>query len=339
MTSVKKIYTAYALLFLLVFAVGFAAKDAFDGGFAAAVPSTTPPAFHQIDPLATDPALTGPYDSTYDYYAYAPKGTQSGRLFVWIPGTTGFPKLTSLIEQTAAEVGLHSLGLVYMNDKTINYDICLGKPEPCRKNARIETITGQDVSPEVAVNRTNSIENRLIKFLQYLNTAYPSEGWGQYLSGGQPVWSKIVVAGHSQGGGHAAMIATLYSVDRSLLFSSTEPATWTKESHATPSSRYYGFANTKENDYTAITQSWQNLGFSGSLTSVDGASPPFSNSHRLTTSAEPRGTPPSNNPYHGVVVTNPYTPLATDGTPLFRPVWVYMMGGTTSPPPPPPGDF
>ncbi len=34
----------------------------------------------------------------------------------------------------------------------------------------------------------------------------PGQGWGQYYSGGQIQWDKIIITGHSQGGALAAIM-------------------------------------------------------------------------------------------------------------------------------------
>ena len=74
------------------------------------------------------------------------------------------------------------------------------------------------------------------------------------LTDGQPVWSRIVVAGHSQGSGHAAYLGKMFEVDKVLMFSGPqdylddlgEPAPWQARPSATPPSRFFAFLN--END-------------------------------------------------------------------------------------------
>jgi len=143
------------------------------------------------------------------------------------------------------------------------------------------------------------------------------------------------VAGHSQGGGHAAMIGKIHLVHRALLFSATEPAPWTSESHFTPADRYFGFAHAQESAVLAMRLSWANLGLPGALTSVNSAAAPSNNSHRLVTGLMPRGEIGESN-YHGCVVVDFYTPLQSDGvTPVFRETWLYMIGPSAAPPNPP----
>jgi hypothetical protein len=82
----------------------------------------------------------------------------------------------------------------------------------------------------------------------------PKGGWGQFLTNGSPVWSRIIVAGHSQGSGHAAYIGTLFKVDRVLMFSGPQdymddlhrPAPWQADKRATPPSRFFAFLALKD---------------------------------------------------------------------------------------------
>ncbi len=88
---------------------------------------------------------------------------------------------------------------------------------------------------------------RLVKLLQYLDVQHPDEHWGDYLIGGEPNWSRIVISGHSQGAGMAAYIAKRKAVARVVLFSSPwdyvkssrQPAPWLSETSATPPERWF----------------------------------------------------------------------------------------------------
>ncbi|MCI0749135.1 MAG: Ig-like domain-containing protein, partial [Nevskiales bacterium] len=301
----------------------------------------------EIDPELTDPTID-PVNGNignlppYSHVVYPPAAPSAGTLYVFLPGTGGTPAVFRYAYEAAASTGLHVIGLVYPNDLSINHDLCVNSQAPpglslaelnkwlddCKENVRVETITGQDATPSVDVDRANSIENRLIKLLEYLDQQYPSEEWDIYLTGGQPKWDRIVVAGHSQGGGHAAMIGKLYRVVRVNLFASTEPAAWTTETLATPASSYFGFVHTLDPEYSAFVNSWNNLQIPGPLKSIDGALPPYGSSHQLQSSA------PSHWPnYHAAVVSDYGTPLV-DGVPLYRDVWIYMMTGGSDITPP-----
>ncbi|MGH9652519.1 MAG: BPSS1187 family protein, partial [Bryobacteraceae bacterium] len=82
----------------------------------------------------------------------------------------------------------------------------------------------------------------------------PKGGWSEFVANGKPVWRRIVVAGHSQGSGHAAYIGKLFRVDRVLMFSGPQdymddlhkPAPWQARKSATPPSRFFAFLNLKD---------------------------------------------------------------------------------------------
>ncbi len=106
--------------------------------------------------------------------------------------------------------------------------------------------------PELGVNKDNCIINRLTKLIVFLNTGYPNEGWGQYLtSETKLVWENFVIAGQSQGGGHAAVLAMQYTVSRVLMLGSpkdfntyvNKPARWLLGHNSTPLDRYFSFVH------------------------------------------------------------------------------------------------
>ena len=123
------------------------------------------------------------------------------------------------------------------------------------------------------------------------------------------------------------MIARLRVVRRAILFSSTEPAPWTLASFATPATRLYGFVHHREAAYTAITTSWDRMQFSGLVTTVDGASPPFGGSHRLETNLDTCRAVAVLDTFHNCVVVDAVTPLDGSGRPVFESVWTYLIGG------------
>ncbi|HEV2487654.1 MAG TPA: hypothetical protein VGT08_19195 [Terracidiphilus sp.] len=95
----------------------------------------------------------------------------------------------------------------------------------------------------------DSILNRLQKLLVYLVKQDPDGGWGEFVAGCQPVWSRIVAAGHSQGSGHTAYLGRMFKLDKVLMFSGPqdylndlgEPAPWQPSPSATPSSSFFAF--------------------------------------------------------------------------------------------------
>ncbi|MFN9106329.1 MAG: BPSS1187 family protein [Betaproteobacteria bacterium] len=304
----------------------------------APTPAPTPPPAsveRDVAPAATDAAITTDLETHFTINP-SPASAARGRLFVFFPGTGATPANYRLIVRTAATRGLHSIGLNYPNSLAVA-SLCNGSADPdCHAKVRNETLLGQDTSQLVTVTPADSIVNRLTKLLAYLHARHPAEGWGQYLTNGQPDWTRIRVAGHSQGGGHAAFIAKQFAVDRAVYFSSpsdwrdgpNQPATWMGSPGATPAVRQYGFTHLRDPlvTITVALGNWQALGLAGFgvPVSVDGAAPPYAGSHQLTTDAAPNPAATTVSPLHGVPVVDAPTPRTASGAPLFEPVWIHL---------------
>ena len=300
-------------------------------------PAPTPPPSVERD---VDPALTNAAITTNllpNFVINPAQGvTARGKLFVMLPGTGANPGNYRLIVRTGAQSGYHAIGLTYVNDNGPT-DLCAGNPAAdCTSNIRREVITGEDTSTLVSVNPANSIVGRLTALLTYMSITYPTEGWGQYLAGGRPDWSKITIAGHSQGAGHAAYFAKLQNLDRTVMFDGPgdlgppgQIAPWLDLPNLTPASRQYGFTHVADQSapFALVTAEWGRLGLNafGAVTSVDGASPPFGNTRTLSTNATPAGGGgPASMLAHTTPVVDVATPLDASGVPIFRPVWIYL---------------
>jgi hypothetical protein len=293
-----------------------------------------------IDPRDTDSAINV---ELVPHIAInpAPSVTARNILFVMLPGTGATPNTYREVVRTGAPLGFHTIGLSYPNDNAVN-GLCGQSNDPdCAGNVREEVLFGTDTSPLVNVNRANSIVNRLVALLRYLNSNFPNEGWGQYLNGSDPDWSQIRVGGHSQGSGHAAFLGKRVLLDRAVMFSGPGDlgpnggaARWLTLPAVTPAGRYYGFTHTADPlvSFGNVTGAWVLLGLAdfGPLVSVDNAVPPYGNTRRLTTSAPPNPNPtgPTASPAHGAPVADSVTPRDAQGQPIYRSVWTYLVYGT-----------
>jgi hypothetical protein len=295
----------------------------------AAGPSPAALVLHVVAPQATDPAINRFLDS---HYAWLDTTTRSNhKLLLFLPGTGMTPAVYQLVQQEAARVGYHVIGLMYPNSPGLA-KVCPSDPNPaaCYENSRLEIIDGMDRSPWVDVNAANSIDNRLTKLLQYLAHQYPDEEWGRFLADDKPKWSQIAVSGHSQGGGHAAMIAKIRLVARVVMFSSVTDSLlgasvpWVA-THVTPSDRYYGFDHDQDEQYRSIRASWDSLSMAafGPAVAPENSAPPYDFTHMLVTDYHPLRGP--GRAAHGASCTDANTPLNRDGTPVFRDAWRYLL--------------
>ncbi|MCM0001389.1 MAG: hypothetical protein NBV68_18610 [Erythrobacter sp.] len=290
----------------------------------------------EVDPRTV---ASGLVTGLANHQIFVPGTNRRNRLFVMLPGTDAPPRIYRLIARTGAQEGYHAIGLAYPNEDAIA-SVCGNSSRPdCSGEVRNEILTGQDTSPLVSVNRVNSIIGRLIELIAFLDRSFPSEGWGQYLVSGQPDWSRIAIAGHSQGAGLAGFLGKEVRLLRIGMFSGPndpgpaagQAALWTARPNITPAGDQFGFTHTADPlaPIAVSSGNWVGIGLGafGGQVSVDGRSPPFDGSRQLVTSAPPNPNPtgPTASPQHGAPAVDSVTPIAADGQPLFRPVWVHML--------------
>lgn len=287
----------------------------------------------EISPLTIDPRVD---TATEPHVAITPATNVSAahRLFVFLPGTQGIPDYYRLVLRSGAARGYHALGLNYPNSEAVGVT-CALRSSDCFWDVRYEVLTGSDSSPLVEVGEADAITTRLAKAIAYLHQNHPDEGWDQFLSGGLVDWSKIVVGGHSQGGGHAGVMSKLHAMAGACYFSSPAdwsvidqaPASWTARTNLTPTERQYGFGNVHDTlvKYDELIQIWAAIGLTafGAPVSVD-STDSFGGTHLLTTAVPGNGDSDLLSPEHGSTVLDLATPMTADGQPVFDPVWAYM---------------
>jgi hypothetical protein len=253
-------------------------------------------------------------------------------LFLHLPGSYDVPANSMQVLRHAAHLGYPAIGLRYPNEWTVSTLCSWSTDEGCFEKVRLEIVNGSDTTPHVTVNHANSITNRLEKLLAFLDGRFPDDEWSRFLEAdGGVAWSKVIVSGHSQGAGHAAMIGHLHRVARVAMFAGPadysarfdRPAPWLGGTAATPADDRFGFGHTGDALVPAdrLVKLWTVLGLAerAAAVDVDHAAPPFGTSHMLLTSAEPDGSGPF--PNHGSVVTDAFTPKNLDGSPRFAEVW------------------
>ncbi len=283
-----------------------------------------------VEPQLTDPAIDNWLDG--HYVARDATVAANGRLFLFLGGSWGIPARQRRITDEAARLGYHAINLNYPNSWTVG-GLCAESDDPdCHLRVRLQIIDGGAHTDLVGVGPANSVVGRLRSLLRHLERELPEDGWGRFLVDGEPAWDAMVVAGHSQGGGHAALLGKLHTVARVVMLASPvdhlrgrrSQAPWLARPGATPADRYFGFVHALDRGADRVLSAWEALGMSagGPVVDVDEALPPYGGSQRLVTRLRdvPRGK------YHGCVVQDRVTPLDASGQPLYRPVWRYLLG-------------
>ncbi|HKC68513.1 MAG TPA: T9SS type A sorting domain-containing protein [Bacteroidia bacterium] len=287
-----------------------------------------------VKPHVIDTAYLTAQDS--HYVALSASATSNNLLLVFLDGSGSNTKDYTDIPKLAASLGYHVVSIAYPNSPTVG-SLCDSSTDSlCFDKVRQEICYGTPVSSSVSVDTLNSINIRLTKLLQYLSATYPANGWNQFLSNNNVVWSSVVTSGHSQGSGHAMYLAKTQSVHRVIMFSGVDDyslhfnksAHWLFNTSLTPTAGIYSFLHLQD-DVEPYKYEYKNLQTLGLMangddsTNVDNLSTPYNNSHCLYTNATPsHSTIPS--AYHDATAVDYFTPV--NGTQLlFNPVWTYML--------------
>lgn len=221
------------------------------------------------------------------HYALEPAGTARGLLVVYMSGSFGIPSGAvndpdDNVYTQLAGAGFHVLSLAYRSTATVGsmcagLDTCFG---PTREALlRGTPMEGQATTGLDDLREDEGILPRLDAALALLAAARPEAGWDAFRTEGgsvdeRIVWSNVVAAGHSQGGGHAAYIGRLFPVHRVVQLASTcdevdgVAAAWTRspDTFATsPADAYVGFASPLDTTVCpAHATVWEALGLDAS---------------------------------------------------------------------------
>jgi len=264
----------------------------------------------EILPSDTDPSITRfnePNVVVFDESAPA-----ESPLVVFMPGTGGKPSHTIHMLRVVAAQGYRVIGLEY-DDEPAVIQVCPRSPDSsCSANFRAHRIFGGNSSSPVENTQAETIVNRLVKLLGYLQEHDAAGHWDGYLLDAEPNWSRIVVSGLSQGAGMAAYIAKHKLVARVVLFSSPwdfvrpsqQLAPWIGEPSATPPDRWFAEYHRRENTAALLARSYNVLQIHADHIRIFDLDLPKDMKTK------------SDNPYHGSTVR----------VPGYEPEWQFLFG-------------
>jgi hypothetical protein len=256
---------------------------------------------------------------------YARHAVKAGPLLLFLPATGAAPQDYQEFLSTASSAGFSVLALDYWNRGKSVTRTCRGNAE-CYTKLQQNRFTGTHPSRFSRVDAANSILSRFKAALEYLQDHDPKGDWGRYMNEAtfNIHWSRIVLAGHSQGGGESAFISHYHRVEGVLMFSSPVEtyddvsASWMETPGATPVSRMYGLDSTTDMYFSRIVDSWKKLGM-GSIDPAKAPEVPVGTRVLLTSLSlgDPRES-------HGRTVGDE-TVRNTDGSPTLEPTWRWML--------------
>lgn len=290
-----------------------------------------------VDPTLTDAEirplteLPGAATRRLDHFVAIDSSRQNGYLYLHLVGSGGLPENNLVLARHAASRGFHVVSLAYPNWPAVR-DLTGQSGDGAAPGAvREERLFGVDVSPLVDIDGANSVVNRLVRLIEYLDNQHPDEQWGQFLAAGAPRWRRMLIGGHSQGAGHAAYLSQEFGLAGVVLFGGPGDfvagvglAEWLFRSSVTPPERLYSFVHELDPNFSAfqIAQTALGLGDFGPPQDVDIAVPDDWTTHRLIST---RLDVPNDN-YHGAVVVDRSLPLDDEGEPVYAPAWNYLLG-------------
>ncbi|WP_157097832.1 BPSS1187 family protein [Niabella ginsenosidivorans] len=204
-----------------------------------------------ISPAATADNIRevhGPHVAMYN-----PSAHSRHRLLFMIEGTGASAASCRVFDSCFAEMGYHVVSIDYPNN--VITTTCSGSTDSsCFDGYRQEIVFGTPASSLVDVDAANSIVSRFTKLLRYLSAHDKAGGWDAFLQGAAPRWDHIIVAGHSQGAGHAAYLGKAFQLAGVLMLSGPQdylrtfqtPAPWQFRKGLTPAARQYAFLHVKD---------------------------------------------------------------------------------------------
>ncbi len=289
-----------------------------------------------IDPLETDSEITLETDQRHLVFVPQHLTSLKDELFVFLPGTGASPSSYENIMHAAAFAGYKTIGLCYHNNVTI-FSRCSSVPNDpdCSLLARQENQEGTNVSDLIDVGPADCINNRLLKLLQMLNKTQPNEGWDKYYYGNEPVWSKLIFAGHSQGAAQTAYISKIHEIARAIHFShigelygdeqsgDLKITPWSLEPRLTPSSRIYLLYHKDEQTALWSRDVCKAIGVLeyGDIQNVDDVAAPYNCSHILSI-----GTPAvDQHEAHNMTAFDAAMPMDSDNLPIYTEAIMYMI--------------
>lgn len=318
--------------------------------------STGPATSWTINPKTTDAAIAN--DATYSHLAFAPTGPARNKLVVILHGTGSNPQAHFELAGALRTDGYHVIVLRYsaaVGTLSACPDANAVVDPDCHRGFRSETVFGGGVADPggnahdngvVAISAANSVMNRLLKVVDYLNTIAPASGWGNFQQRSGPVcdspnttygacnlnWSDVVAMGHSQGAGVALYLGKFFPLAKVGMLSGSydaydlgggnySVAPWITEAGLAVANADIGtLLHTNDCGLNLFRAVENSLGVTGSEVMVTAAVPPYGGSRRLVTSLAST-CPWDPTPGHNSTAVDLCSP---DGA--YVPAWRYLAG-------------
>jgi hypothetical protein len=221
-----------------------------------------------VEPQVADARLAAGEPAHWIAYDASAAGAP---LLVWLPGTNGQPEHgPRALFATVLAAGYRLVALSYHDTQAVA-QVCtparLRMQPACAARFRQQRVWGDQPNAPVDDRPEDAIVPRLTGLLRHLAKSDPAGDWEDYLDAAEPRWSRIVLAGQSQGGGMAAFIAQTRAVAGVLVFSggwdhgaNGDIAAWYRRRSVTPPERWQATYNVQEPQAGTLARIYGTLG-------------------------------------------------------------------------------
>lgn len=220
-----------------------------------------------------------------DQYALRPTGAARGQLLLFFNGSGGSPRggvasASTSFYSVARSQGLHVLAVSYRSDEAIGV-LCAtaADRDACFLQTRTAVLTGEYQDGAAAslrgIERHEGVYARLVAALVALARRDPAGGWDAFFDPAMlatPLravrWERVMASGHSQGGGHAALLGRRHALARVIALASPcdsnrgVAAQWLVHdgSYATdPATRFFGLGAPGDAICPGYPAAWESL--------------------------------------------------------------------------------
>lgn len=205
--------------------------------------------FHRSVPVADTNSQIVQMRGPHEVYWSDLKSKET--LLIALGGTNSLPTDMKAFDETAASLGMDVITVDY--DNSVISTTCKdSKDDACFDHFRDEIATGNDVSNLVKVDKINSLESRIFHLLKFLAKSEPAR-WAPYISGKDIRWNKVILAGHSQGSGHAAYLAKIHPAKGVVMlagpqdrFADGRTVGWLARKSETSPTKYFSLLHEKD---------------------------------------------------------------------------------------------
>jgi len=240
--------------------------------------------------------------ATVDQYALRPLSNPRGLLLLFFNGSGGSPRAGTGTSAgswygVARARGLHVLAPSYVSGSVVGA-LC-GGMDACFEPTRTTILTGELVTgtPESLSDVTfdEAAFDRIASALVSLATFDPEGQWGDFIDRSKLPdaeaairWDKVIVSGHSQGGGHAGLIGKRQRVARVVMLASPcdaaggAVATWLSSPagyKTDPATKFFGLASVGDTTCPRAPDAWQALGMPAAAQTRDAQVCPLESPH------------------------------------------------------------